>query len=113
MLLLAAVFNINNRIVKGVFSAFLLFFYIILFIQIMVFYNFYNFIDNAILYTAFETNSNEIIGFIDSYGKWYQSVFVIFYLYIAGKILFSYCFSTIKYNITTLFMLIHSLVVCY
>lgn len=113
MLLLAAVFNINNRIVKGVFSAFLLFFYIILFIQIMVFYNFYNFIDNAILYTAFETNSNEIIGFIDSYGKWYQPVFVIFYLYIAGKILFSYRFSIIKYKIATVVLCIACLAVGY
>src|SRR5690606_4896539 len=113
ILLLSVIFSIGNKIVKIVFSIFLLFFYIILFIQILVFYNFYNFIDNAILYTAFETNSNEVVGFFNSYGKWYQPLLVIFYLYVASRILFSYRFSLTKYKIATIVLCISCIAVGY
>lgn len=113
ILLLSVIFSIGNKVVKIVFSIFLLFFYIILFIQILVFYNFYNFIDNAILYTAFETNSNEVVGFFNSYGKWYQPLLVIFYLYVASRILFSYRFSLTKYKIATIVLCISCIAVGY
>ena len=105
MLLLSVLFATTNRIVKFIFSIILLCFYSLLLIQVGVLYTFYNFIDKAVLYTLFETNFNEVKGFIDSYFKWYYGVAVFVYFYIVVRIIFSYRFTLEKYKIVPLLLI--------
>lgn len=113
LLLLSVLFATTNKIVKFIFSVFLLCFYSLLMIQVGVFYTFYNFIDQAVLYTLFETNTNEVKGFLDSYFKWYYIVFTLVYFYFVIRIIFSYRFTLAKYKIIPVLLVLACLGVGY
>lgn len=99
LLLLSVLIVTTNRVIKYIFSVLLLFFYSLLMIQVGIFYTFYNFIDQAVLYTLFETNTDEVKGFLNSYFKWYYVVFALIYFYFVLRIVFSYRFTLAKYKI--------------
>lgn len=75
-------------------------FYSILFIKIFTLHSFFSFIDNAVLYTVFETNYNEATDFLSSYSKWYfvliasayivTLIFLIFRLKSSVKLKYTY-----------------------
>ena len=90
MLFSTAFCTIKNKLTRLLFTIFLMLFYLVLFVQIGILYTFHNLIDATILYTSFETNFQEIIGFLESYVKWYEIVIVFFYLFLTGKIAYSY-----------------------
>ena len=82
---------INQKIFKNISSLILLIpFYSILFIKIFTLINFFNFIDNAVLYTVFETNYNEVTDFFSSYSKWYlvliAAVYIVAILFLIIKV---------------------------
>ena len=73
---------INQKVLKNIIGLLLLVpFYSILLIKIFTLINFFNFIDNAVLYTVFETNYNELTGFLNSYSKWYYVLIVATYFF--------------------------------
>jgi len=96
MLILCVIFTANNKIIKILFTVSLLIFYGILYVQTGILYTFYNFIDNTILYTAFETNYREVVGFVNSYVKWYYAVFILLYFCIIVRIVLFYRFTFFK-----------------
>lgn len=71
-------------------------FYSILFIKIFTLLNFFNFIDNAVLYTVFETNYNEATDFLSSYSKWYYILIVATYFFVLLLVLFKVTANFIK-----------------
>lgn len=80
---------INKKVLKNILGLLLLIpFYTILFIKIFTLINFFNFIDNAVLYTVFETNSSEISGFLDSYSKWYHVLIATLYVFCLVLLIF-------------------------
>ncbi|SFN26617.1 heptose-I-phosphate ethanolaminephosphotransferase [Paenimyroides ummariense] len=80
---------INQKILKNIVSLILLIpFYSILFIKIFTLLNFFNFIDNAVLYTVFETNYNEAKGFFNSYSKWYHVLIAVMYIFTLTILIF-------------------------
>jgi len=88
---------INKKVLKNISSLFLLVpFYSILFIKIFTLINFFNFIDNAVLYTVFETNYNELSGFLNSYSKWYYVLIVATYIFTLIFLIFKV--NTIRYK---------------
>jgi len=88
---------INQKVLKNISSLILLVpFYSILFIKIFTLLNFFNFIDNAVLYTVFETNYNELSGFLNSYSKWYYVLIVATYIFTLIFLIFKV--NTIRYK---------------
>jgi len=88
---------INQKVLKNISSVILLVpFYSILFIKIFTLLNFFNFIDNAVLYTVFETNYNELSGFLNSYSKWYYVLIVATYIFTLIFLIFKV--NTIRYK---------------
>jgi len=88
---------INQKVLKNISSLILLVpFYSILFIKIFTLLNFFNFIDNAVLYTVFETNYNELSGFLNSYSKWYYVLIVATYIFTIIFLIFKV--NTIRYK---------------
>lgn len=88
---------INQKVLKNISSLILLVpFYSILFIKIFTLINFFNFIDNAVLYTVFETNYNELTGFLNSYSKWYYVLIVATYIFTLIFLIFKV--NTIRYK---------------
>lgn len=71
-------------------------FYSILFIKIFTLIKFFNFIDNAVLYTVFETNYNELTGFLNSYSKWYYVLIVVTYIFTLIFLIFKV--NTVRYK---------------
>src|SRR5690606_41323898 len=91
---------INKKVLKNILGLLLLIpFYSILFIKIFTLINFFNFIDNAVLYTVFETNSSEISGFLDSYSKWYHVLIATLYVF---------CFVLLIFKVNTNFKVKHT-----
>lgn len=73
---------INQKVFKNILGLILLVsFYTVIFIKIFTLVNFFNFIDNAVLYTVFETNPSEISGFFSSYSKWYYVLIFAAYIF--------------------------------
>jgi len=73
---------IYKKILRNVLGLLLLVpFYSILFVKIFTLASFFNFIDNAVLYTVFETNYNELTGFLTSYSKWYHVLIASTYFF--------------------------------
>ncbi len=80
---------INKKVLKNIVSLLLLVpFYSILFIKIFTLLSFFNFIDNAVLYTVFETNYYELISFLNSYSKWYHVLITTLYIFLPCTINF-------------------------
>lgn len=98
MLFSIVIWTIKSKSTRLLFTIFLMLFHFVLFVQIGILYTFHNFIDNTILYTSFETNFQEIIGFFKSYIKWYEVAIVFFYLYLLSKIVYSYPFYLFKHK---------------
>lgn len=72
---------INQKILKNITGLILLVpFYSILFIKIFTLINFFNFIDNAVLYTVFETNYNEATDFLNNYANRYYVIIATIYM---------------------------------
>lgn len=65
-------------------------FYVVLLVKIFTLINFFNFIDNAVLYTVFETNTHEIANFFDSYIAWHQILLASIYFVVLLYIIFSF-----------------------
>lgn len=80
---------INKKVLKNIVSLLLLVpFYSILFIKIFTLLSFFNFIDNAVLYTVFETNYYELTGFLNSYSKWYHALIAVLYIFCLVLLIF-------------------------
>ena len=84
---------INQKTLKNITGLILLIpFYSILFIKIFTLINFFNFIDNAVLYTVFETNYNEATDFLNNYANQYYVLVAT--IYICGLILLIFKINT-------------------
>jgi len=82
---------INKKVLKNIVSLILFIpFYSILFVKIFTLLNFFNFIDNAVLYTVFETNYNELNGFLNSYSKWYHVLIASTYIFTLILLIFKF-----------------------
>jgi len=82
---------INKKVLKNILSLILLIpFYSILFVKIFTLTSFFNFIDNAVLYTVFETNYNELTGFLNSYSKWYHVLIASTYIFTLILLIFKF-----------------------
>lgn len=80
---------INKKVLKNILGLLLLIpFYSILFIKIFTLLSFFNFIDNAVLYTVFETNYYELTGFLNSYSKWYHALIAALYIFCLVLLIF-------------------------
>ncbi len=80
---------INKKVLKNIVSLLLLVpFYSILFIKIFTLLSFFNFIDNAVLYTVFETNYYELTSFLNSYSKWYHVLITTLYIFCLVLLIF-------------------------
>src|SRR5690606_12291834 len=110
--ILLFVYFIKRRILKKIVAIiFFIPFYSILFVKIFTLVNFFNFIDNAVLYTVFETNYSELTGFFSSYSKWYHGLFIISYFYILIKIILNSTF-TLNFKIKKAFYVLPVIFIC-
>lgn len=78
--ILSFIFCIKKQKLKTIGILLLFIFYSLLFIQIGVLFTFYHLINKALLFTTFETNYQEAIGFVSSYVNWYYPLLFIGYL---------------------------------
>lgn len=78
--ILSFIFCIKKQKLKTIGILLLFIFYSLLFIQIGVLFTFYHLINKALLFTTFETNYQEAIGFVSSYVSWYYPLLFIGYL---------------------------------
>ncbi len=84
-------------------------YYAVLFVKIFTLVNFFNFIDNIVLYTVFETNSSELSGFLSSYLKWHHVAIAVAYFGIVISIVFK---SILNFKITKKYYIEIILLVC-
>ncbi len=101
---------IKQKIIKKIIAVILLVpFYNILFVKIFTLIAFLNFIDNAVLYTVFETNSSEISGFLNSYSKWYYVLIFAAYIFSLLLLIFK---TTINFKVRQKFYIDIVIFIC-